>query len=104
MISIDQISALQTWPLRQRIMWPDQSLDYIKLPKDDTGIHFGLSVNEELMSVISLFVEQGNAQFRKLATESSAQGKGVRYSFAYTFNKLLISSGNLPGLVQRQNR
>ena len=75
-ISIDQISADQTWPLRQSVMWPNESLDYVKLPKDDLGIHFGLHLNEELVSVISLFVEEGNAQFRKLATASSVQGNG----------------------------
>ncbi|GAB5524156.1 MAG: GNAT family N-acetyltransferase [Roseivirga sp.] len=57
-------------------MWPDRPLNYIKLPHDAEGLHYGLFVDGRLTSVISLFIEGDTAQFRKFATASSAQGKG----------------------------
>ncbi len=71
-----QIKASQTWPLRHTVMWPDMPLDYIKLPNDDQGLHYGLFVRQQLISVISLFIDGDAAQFRKFATDTSAQGKG----------------------------
>tara|TARA_R110002051_G_scaffold79146_1_gene142854 strand:+ start:1593 stop:2006 length:414 start_codon:yes stop_codon:yes gene_type:complete len=73
---IKSIPPEVTWPLRQAVMWPDKPLDYIKLPKDHQGMHFGLFRDGELVSVGSLFINDGTAQFRKLATKTSEQGKG----------------------------
>lgn len=58
-------------------MWPAEPLDYVKLPNDDIGIHYGLFVAGKLISVISLFVDGDEAQFRKFATITSEQGKGL---------------------------
>ncbi|MBO3697698.1 GNAT family N-acetyltransferase [Roseivirga sp. E12] len=74
--SIRQITASQTWPLRHEVMWPDMPLDYVKLPNDEEGIHYGLFVGEQLTSVVSLFADDQEAQFRKLATAVGAQGNG----------------------------
>jgi len=57
-------------------MWPDQPLDYVKLKEDNKGHHFGVFVDDLLVSVGSLFLVDGEAQFRKLATHISHQGKG----------------------------
>lgn len=57
-------------------MWPDQSIDFVKLPEDDLGIHYGLFCDATLKSVISLFIDGKSAQFRKFATETGDQGKG----------------------------
>jgi predicted GNAT family N-acyltransferase len=73
---IKSISAEKTWPLRHTVMWPSKPFSYIKLPKDEQGLHFGLFLNEELVSTVSLFIIQDVAQFRKLATRTSEQGKG----------------------------
>lgn len=58
-------------------MWPDKPLDYVKLNDDLEGIHFGLFLNDKLVSVVSLFIKNEIAQFRKLATESEFQRKGL---------------------------
>ncbi len=73
---ITQLSASETWILRHNVMWPAKPLNYIKLPKDLEGIHFGLWKDEMLVSVVSLFIEDGSAQFRKLATDTGEQGNG----------------------------
>lgn len=62
--------------LRHEVMWPDEDFDYIKLKDDDAGIHFGLFKENMLISVVSLFVDKDEAQFRKFATLKSEQGKG----------------------------
>lgn len=57
-------------------MWPDQPIDYIKLEDDEDGIHFGFFNQDQLVSVVSLFIDGNSAQFRKFATEAKEQGKG----------------------------
>ena len=76
MLKIKTIQASETWDLRHRVMAPNRPFDSIKLPKDEEGIHFGLFREEKIISVISLFIENDVAQFRKFATEISEQGKG----------------------------
>lgn len=74
---IKEISASETWPLRHEVMWPEMPLDFIKLPLDELGYHFGLYINQDLVSVVSLFSSDDHtAQFRKLATKAEEQGKG----------------------------
>lgn len=75
-IQIIKIKKEKAWKLRHEVMWPDEDFDYIKLKDDDAGIHFGLFKENMLISVVSLFVDKDEAQFRKFATLKSEQGKG----------------------------
>lgn len=75
-ISIREIEAADTWPVRQRVMWPDKGIEFVKIDNDEEGTHFGLFENDALISVISLFVKGEEARFRKFATEKDFQGKG----------------------------
>lgn len=75
-MNIATISKEQAWQLRHEVMWPDRDLDYVKLPDDDAGVHYGLFEGEWLVSAVSLFVKDDEAQFRKFATRLSMQGKG----------------------------
>ena len=45
---IRRISAAQTWPLRHAVMWPDQPLDFIKVPGDGDAatIHLGVFLGD----------------------------------------------------------
>ncbi len=76
MIDLKQIQADETWALRYKVMWPDKPLDFVILPNDEEGLHYGLFENEQLISVISMFVKGEQAQFRKFATDTAYQGKG----------------------------
>ncbi|WP_181305489.1 GNAT family N-acetyltransferase [Rufibacter sp. XAAS-G3-1] len=85
---IKRITAAQTWPVRHQVMWPDQSLEFVQLPDDAVGVHFGTFKDEQLVSVISLFQEDNRVQFRKFATLPSFQGRGLgrkllKHVFAY---------------------
>lgn len=57
-------------------MWPHKPIEYVQLDEDRFGKHYGLFVDDELVSIVSLFVENKEAQFRKFATLQSSQGKG----------------------------
>ena len=76
MIDLKQIQAYETWALRHKVMWPDKPIDFVILPNDAEGLHYGLFDNQQLISVISLFVKGDHAQFRKFATDTDYQGKG----------------------------
>lgn len=73
---IRQIPKEAAWPVRHEVMWPDKPLDYVQLKDDNTGTHWGLFVEDRLVSVVSLFIEHKQAQFRKFATLQQEQGKG----------------------------
>ncbi len=73
---IKPITAKQTWPIRQAVMYPKFTIEQVKLGDDASGRHFGLFVADELTVVVSLFVKDEALQFRKLATLTAQQGKG----------------------------
>ncbi|MGI4738214.1 MAG: GNAT family N-acetyltransferase [Janthinobacterium lividum] len=76
--TIQSIDAAQTYALRHAVLWPDKPLAYVQLPDDDAGQHLGAFVAGELRAVISLFVTpDGEARFRKFATEPAWQGRGL---------------------------
>ncbi len=73
---IIEITSQETLAIRHQVMWPNKPLDYIKLPKDNERRHYGLFLEDQLISVISMFIHHKEAQFRKFATLESHQGKG----------------------------
>jgi len=74
--AIRKVEKEEVWKLRHQIMWPDKEFDYIKLKDDHVGIHYGLFIDQNLTSVISLFISNDEGQFRKFATLQYEQGKG----------------------------
>ncbi|KAI1777499.1 GCN5-like N-acetyltransferase [Hypoxylon cercidicola] len=79
-VTVRPISPAETYALRHAVLWPDKPLSYVQLPDDLNGQHFGAFTNspEELVSIISLFIDDsGAARFRKFATASEWQGKGI---------------------------
>lgn len=73
---IKQITSNETIAIRHKVMWPNMPLEYVKLPNDESARHFGLFVNGEILSIISLFKENNEIQFRKFATLIEFQGLG----------------------------
>ncbi|WP_241489683.1 GNAT family N-acetyltransferase [Lacinutrix algicola] len=73
---IKQITSSETLPIRHKVMWPNKPIEYVELPNDENARHFGLFVNGKITSVISLFVEDNEMQFRKFATLIEFQGLG----------------------------
>ncbi|WP_272151901.1 GNAT family N-acetyltransferase [Tenacibaculum aiptasiae] len=75
-IQIKQINTKDVLPIRHKVMWPNMPMNYVSLKNDKDARHFGLFINGELISVISLFVKNEEAQFRKFATLKQFQGFG----------------------------
>ena len=73
---IKQITSSETLPIRHKVMWPNKPIEYVELPNDENAKHFGLFVNGEVTSIISLFTENNEVQFRKFATLKEFQGLG----------------------------
>lgn len=90
---IKRISHEETLLIRHKVMWPNKTIAYVRLPNDEQGRHFGLLTKGKLISIISIFSEQNNIQFRKFATLNEFQGKGYGTKLlAYIIN--LIESEN----------
>ena len=76
--TIRPITPADTYPLRHAVLWPEKPLEYVRLPDDDGGQHFGAFVADgQLVAVISLFMTSGEARFRKFATRPDWQGQGI---------------------------
>ncbi len=73
---VEQIFPTLTWRVRQLSMYPDEEITTMELPEDFDGIHFGLYAEHELTAVVSLFINESTAQFRKMAVLPQEQGKG----------------------------
>ena len=64
------------WEMRQKVMYPHLSLEEIKLEEDKRGIHWGIKEDGQFVSVVSLFQDGSEWQFRKFATLEEVQGRG----------------------------
>lgn len=76
--------------LRQQVMYPDKDIEFVKLRDDGLGLHIGVYENEELVSVMSIFLHDREVQFRKLATRTDMQKKG----YASVLMKWLVDYAN----------
>lgn len=73
---ISEATYVDVLNMRKQVMYPDKDLDFVKLSDDDKGLHIGVFENNELVSVMSIFLNGRAVQFRKLATSKDMQGKG----------------------------
>ncbi|HEX8015364.1 MAG TPA: GNAT family N-acetyltransferase, partial [Flavobacterium sp.] len=61
---IKPIQASDTWKIRHEVMWPDQPLEFVQLEEDESGLHFGVFIDEKLVSIVSCFISDDEMQFR----------------------------------------
>ena len=87
---IKSISHSDTWSIRHQVMWPNKPLKFVQLDNDSSGIHFGYYLNQNLVAVVSLFMDkfEESAQFRKFACLNQFQNQGIgsellEYSLRY---------------------
>lgn len=76
-IEIKSVTVDQILTIRHKVLWPDKSPDFVKVPEDDLAMHFGLFCDNQLVSVISLFPDADRIRFRKFATLHAYQNKGL---------------------------
>ncbi|TDR76122.1 GNAT family N-acetyltransferase [Photobacterium lutimaris] len=72
-----EISAEQTLPIRHKVLWPNQSVEFCRVPDDADGLHYGVSEGGALVCVASVFISGEQARLRKFATLPECQGKGI---------------------------
>lgn len=90
-VEIDEVPLSIVWQLRNSIMYPESSLDFVKLEGDLNGTHFGLKVRGEVVSVLSVFYKDDRVQFRKFCTKVKYQGMGYGTALlTYLFAKVKI--------------
>lgn len=77
MTTIRSITPEQTYPLRHAVLWPDKPFEYVKLENDADGYHFGAFLDDELVAVISLFVNGNDSRFRKFDAHPNHQRQGM---------------------------
>ncbi len=76
-ITILSITADACLPLRQKELWPDRPLDFVRMEGDEHAQHYGLYFNDALISCLSVFPLDNTArQIRKFATDAAFQRQG----------------------------
>ena len=50
----------EVWALRKEVMYPEEDISFVQLEDDDKGIHLGLYIRNEMVSVVSLFINTGS--------------------------------------------
>lgn len=73
---INEVPYADVLEIRQKVMYPEKDQDYVVLPNDNEALHIGYYKEGILVSVLSLFLENRELQFRKFATLSEYQGQG----------------------------
>ncbi|WP_108821870.1 GNAT family N-acetyltransferase [Dysgonomonas sp. Marseille-P4361] len=87
---IAEVPYTEVLELRQQVMYPDKDIEFVKLPDDTEGLHIGVYEQGVLISVMSLFMNKREIQFRKLATLTDMQKKG----YASALMRWLINYAN----------
>ena len=73
---INEVPYADVLDIRHKVMYPDKDKDYVILSDDDKGLHIGYYKEGILVSVLSLFLNNRELQFRKFATLPEYQGQG----------------------------
>jgi len=76
-LHIEQIRPDLTLHLRQEVLYPNESLNAMKMEEDANGLHFGVFADDRLVAVVSLFQTGNIFQFRKFAVAPHMQGHGI---------------------------
>jgi GNAT superfamily N-acetyltransferase len=63
--------------VRQKVLWPNEPLEFSKLPLDAVGQHCGAFRQGQCVGVISMFWDAGALQFRKFAVLPQYQQQGI---------------------------
>jgi phosphoribosylformimino-5-aminoimidazole carboxamide ribotide isomerase len=91
---IQEVSLEMVWQLRREVLFPNRNLERVKLADDHLGEHWGVYVDEQLISVISFFEAGGVGRFRKFATRVGWQRKGYGSRLLDHIVKLAVAAGN----------
>ncbi|MBC7002195.1 GNAT family N-acetyltransferase [Photobacterium sp. BZF1] len=92
-MNITEITAEETLPIRHRVLWPNESVEFCRVPDDADGLHYGVYHDGALVCVASVFVSGEKARLRKFATQPEYQGQGIGSSMIEHILKALKEKG-----------
>ena len=71
------ITANDTLPLRQQVLWPDKPVAHVMVENDAQAIHIGAFSQNALVGVGSFYTTEKSVRLRKLAVSEKMQGMGL---------------------------
>lgn len=88
-LNVIELHWQDTIAIRHEVLWPNKAPEFCRVAGDNDALHFGVSINNQIVCVASLYLKAGSARLRKFATLSEYQGKGVgSFMLNYLVNKL----------------
>lgn len=64
-------------PIRHKVLWPNEPASFCKVDGDETANHYGVYLENKLVSVASVYINGNTARLRKFATLVECQGGGL---------------------------
>jgi ribosomal protein S18 acetylase RimI-like enzyme len=94
-LDIVELAWQQTIPIRHQVLWPNELPEYCMLDGDDKALHFGVIIDNRLVSVASVYIDADpqSARLRKFATLAEFQGKGIGSYLLNYIIKILSKRG-----------
>lgn len=88
-MNVIELHWQDTIAIRHQVLWPNEAPEFCKVESDSDALHFGVSIDDEIVCVASIYLEAKSARLRKFATLSESQGRGVgSFMLNYLVNKL----------------
>ena len=75
-VTINRVAPEATVGVREAVLWPGRP-DMCRLAEDAQGLHLAANVNNDVVGVVSLFVDGAEARFRKFAVLEAHRGAGL---------------------------
>ncbi|WP_420861281.1 GNAT family N-acetyltransferase [Algirhabdus cladophorae] len=76
-LHIKPVPVDEVLELRQRVLWPEKSLESVRVNGDAAAYHLAAFQDQIVVGVGSFYTDGAGARLRKLAVEPSCQGKGI---------------------------
>ena len=76
-VTINRVAPEATVGVREAVLWPGRP-DMCRLAEDEQGLHLAATLgDDQVIGVVSLFVDGATARFRKFAVLEAHRGAGV---------------------------
>lgn len=76
-MEIRKIDWQQAIPLRHKVLWPTKPAEFCHVDGDASAYHIGAFVDDQLVSVASMYPDGSCVRLRKFATDQAYQGRGI---------------------------
>jgi len=76
-VDIRIIALDDALPIRHCVLWPDKPISFCKVDGDEVATHYGVYLNDALVTVASIYIDGRVARLRKFATLVGFQGRGM---------------------------